>query len=189
MLSGAAFCASCSPPVWKPLPNRFASLTLLTGSPKLIPPENALRLRFNLAHSEDSALFAFAWDRTLGVDIEALKSDTPCDELAQNYFSEAERAAYSGLPEAERRPAFFRIWTRKEAYVKARGEGLSLPLSQFDVSLDPENARLLATRPDASEADRWQMKNIPLGENFAGALVVSAPDFTLEFRNFEENVG
>lgn len=159
------------------------------GKPELIPPENAPRLRFNLAHSEDCALFAFAWDRTLGVDIEALKSNTPCDELAQNYFSLAERATYFALPAPERRRAFFRIWTRKEAYIKARGEGLSRPLAQFDVSLDVENARLIATRPNESEAERWRMKNIPLGENFAGALVASGPDFTLELRNFNKNVG
>ena len=159
------------------------------GKPELIQPENAPRLHFNLAHSEDSALFAFAWNRTLGVDIEAVKQDTPCDELAQNFFSEAERAAYFALPEPERRPAFFRIWTRKEAYVKARGEGLSLPLSAFDVSLDADGARLLATRPDASEANQWPMKNIPIGESFAGALVASGPDFTLELGAFEKNVG
>ena len=159
------------------------------GKPRLIQPENQSRLDFNLAHSKDCAVFAFAWNRTLGVDIEAIKPDTPCDELAQNYFSESERAAYFALPEAERRAAFFRLWTRKEAYVKARGEGLTLSLRDFDVSLDAEGARLLATRPNADEANQWRVTNLPLGENFAGALVTSGPDYALELGAFSENVG
>ena len=157
--------------------------------PALIQPDDAPQLHFNLAHSEDAALFAFAWDRTLGVDIEAVKSDTPCDELAQNYFAEAECAAYFNLPEPERRAAFFRIWTRKEAYVKARGEGLSLPLSHFDVSSGEADARLLTTRPDAGEADRWRMANLSLGDNFAGALVAFGSDWTLEYGALDENMG
>ena len=160
------------------------------GKPRLIQPDNLPRLDFNLAHSEDCILFAFAWNRTLGVDIEAIKPDTPCDELAHNYFSEAERAAYFALPEPEeRRTAFFRLWTRKEAYIKARGEGLALPLHQFDVSQDIEDARLLATRPDAEEAERWRMINIPINANFAAALVVSSSDDAPESGAFSENMG
>ncbi len=159
------------------------------GKPALIQTEDAPQLDFNLAHSDDSALLAFAWDRPLGVDLEAIKPDTPCDELAQNFFSEVERAAYFALPEALRRSAFFRVWTRKEAYVKARGAGLSLPLAQFDVSLGPKNARLTATRPDSNEAQRWRMENLSLGDDFAGALVASGHDWTLDYRIFSENVG
>ena len=159
------------------------------GKPRLMQPENQPRLDFNLAHSGDCAVFAIAWNRTLGVDIEAIKSDTPCDELAQTCFSEAECAAYFALLEPERRAAFFRLWTRKEAYVKARGEGLSLPLTDFDVSLNPEAARLFATRPDVNESNRWRMINLPLGENFAGALVASGSHWTLEISAFRENMG
>jgi len=78
---------------------------------------------------------------------------------------------------SERHTAFFRCWTRKEAYLKATGDGLSMPLSDFDVSIDPEQpARLLATRPDPAEACRWHMESLDCGPNYSAALVVESDD-------------
>jgi 4'-phosphopantetheinyl transferase len=85
------------------------------------------------------------------------------------------------LTDDERVDAFFRCWTRKEAYIKATGDGLSLPLSQFDVSLAPgdENA-LLATRPETSEAARWLLREVPSGSGYAAAICVCGQDWKLK---------
>lgn len=128
-------------------------------------------LDFNLSHTEGMAVFGFTRGRRIGVDIEHLRSDFRADEIAERFFSLAEREALRRIPEAQQHEFFFRIWTRKEAYIKALGEGLSHPLHQFDVSLD-KTAALLATRPDASEAQRWQLENLEIAPEFAAAAAV-----------------
>ena len=128
-------------------------------------------LDFNVAHTEGMAVFAFTRGRRIGVDIERIRADFWVDEVAERFFSHVERAALRDLPLDKRHAAFFRIWTRKEAYVKARGEGLSHPLDQFDVSLN-DDAQLAATRQDASEAQRWRLENLIVGPEFAAAVAV-----------------
>lgn len=128
-------------------------------------------LEFNVSHTEGMAVFGFTRGRRIGVDLERIRGDFQLDEVAERFFSAAERSALADLPAGERHTAFFRVWTRKEAYIKARGEGLSHPLDQFDVSVD-DRARLTATRPDASEAHRWQLENLSIGPEFAAAAAV-----------------
>ena len=128
-------------------------------------------LDFNVSHTEGMAVFGFTRGRRIGVDVERIRVDFRLDEVAGRFFSIAERTALDDLPTGERHTAFFRIWTRKEAYIKARGEGLSHPLDQFDVSVD-DRARLTATRRDASEAHRWELKNLSIGPEFAAAAAV-----------------
>lgn len=128
-------------------------------------------LDFNLSHTEGMAIFGFTRGHRIGVDIEHLRSNFRADEIAERFFSAAEREALRGIPEARRHECFFRIWTRKEAYIKALGEGLSHPLHQFDVSWDSP-AALLETRPDASEARRWQLENLEIAPQFAAAAAV-----------------
>ena len=109
------------------------------------------RVEFNVSHSGTRALLAFARGRALGVDVEKIREDLDPDALAHRFFSSEEQSQLAALPTSEKFHGFFRCWTRKEAFIKAKGAGLSLPLDQFDVSLRPgeENA-LLATRPDRS---------------------------------------
>jgi len=136
------------------------------GKPALSPPQ----VRFNLAHSDELALLAVSPDREVGIDVE------PVRELAADaarYFSPAEQKALGSLPERERPLAFFLAWTRKEAYIKARGRGLSLPLDSFDVELRPGvPAALLATRPDAEDVIRWRLHGLDVGPEYAAALAV-----------------
>ncbi len=133
-------------------------------------------LQFNVAHSADLILLAFARGKRLGIDVEQIRRDFATDEIAERFFSDHERESLSALPVGERLNAFFRCWTRKEAYIKATGDGLSLPLNQFDVSLRPdEPAQLLATRPDSLEAHRWRMHNLDVGTGYAAALVAEQP--------------
>ncbi len=140
------------------------------------------RLRFNVSHSNGVALFAFASGASVGVDIEFMRSGVDCTGIAINYFSPRERAVLERLPAPVQIDAFFACWTRKEAYIKALGGGLSVPLDRFDVSLSPEEpARLLEDRGDPSATQRWAMYDLDAGKEFRAALVVERPGATLRF--------
>lgn len=139
--------------------------------PSLAPPHAEYGLSFNLSHSGGIALLAFARGREIGIDVEQLRSDFDLEAIARRFFSAQEQSHIFALPPEHRAMAFFRCWTRKEAYIKATGDGLSLPLSQFDVSIAAgETDALLATRPDASEAARWRLREVPAGTGFVAAL-------------------
>ena len=141
------------------------------GRPQLngLPPEECVE--FNISHSGDNVVLAFGRARRIGVDIERIRTDFSTAEIAERFFSVAEREALRSLPVEERHSAFFTCWTRKEAFIKALGEGLSHPLDQFDVSLAPGlPAVLLATRPDTAEARRWSIWNLNVPAGYAGAL-------------------
>ncbi len=143
-------------------------------------PSDRTCLRFNLTHSGDIALFAFTYDRHVGVDVEYMRADIDYEELAQNYFSPYECAVLRTLPPVLREEAFFLCWTRKEAYIKARGRGLSIPLDQFDVSLTPgEPAMLLDSREDPQATANWSLHALMPGERYTGALVVEGTDWHL----------
>jgi len=129
--------------------------------------------RFNLSHSGIAVLYAFSYGRELGVDVEFIKPNFDYLGVAEGFFSEAERAMLTALPVADQPQGFFNCWTRKEAYIKAHGEGLSLPLDQFDVTLRPgDEAKLLATRPDPTEADQWSLRALPMQQDYAAAIAV-----------------
>jgi 4'-phosphopantetheinyl transferase len=139
--------------------------------PSLAEAANLRNIHFNVSHTEGMAIFGFTLGRRIGVDIENLRTDFHAEEIAERFFAVTERSALREIPPAARYEAFFRIWTRKEAYIKALGEGLSHPLHQFDVSLD-EAAALLATRPDSLEAERWHLENLSIAPGFIAAAAV-----------------
>ena len=153
------------------------------GKPALIPDPFSDVIRFNLSHSHGMALYAIARSREVGIDLEFIRCGVHEDQIAERFFSSREIATLRMFPAALRNHAFFLCWTRKEAYIKARGEGLSLPLDQFDVSLTPgEPAELLGTRPDAPEVDRWSLTDLSFGlSGYAAALAVEgdAPSLAL----------
>jgi 4'-phosphopantetheinyl transferase len=126
------------------------------------------------------ALYALTRGRALGVDVEYVRDDLAGQEIAERFFSRQEVRALSALPADARTRAFFNCWTRKEAYIKARGEGLSLPLDQFDVSLTPgEPAALLGTRPDPQEAARWLLRELAPARGYVAALAVEGRGWRL----------
>jgi len=130
-------------------------------------------LEFNLTHSGGLALLAVAGGRAVGVDIEEARPMPDADRLVERFFSPREVADYRALPAAERPAAFFRCWTRKEAYMKATGLGLGQPLDGFDVALAPGDLpRLLAVAGRPDEADRWSMVDLNPGPGYAAALMV-----------------
>jgi 4'-phosphopantetheinyl transferase len=129
--------------------------------------------RFNVSHSGGLALYAFAVDREVGVDVERVRPEFADEAVAQRFFSPQEVAVLRNLAPRQRVEAFFSCWTRKEAYIKARGKGLAIPLDQFDVSLAPdEPAAVLADRDAPSETGRWAMWRLEPGIGFAGAVAV-----------------
>jgi 4'-phosphopantetheinyl transferase len=148
--------------------------------PALLPTCGGERLRFNVSHSHQLALYAVTYGREVGIDIEYIRTNFVCEEIAERFFSPRENVALGALPAHLKRQAFFNCWTRKEAYIKAHGEGLSLPLDQFDVSLTPgEPAALLATRGDAHEASHWSLRELTPGPGYVGALAVEGHDWRL----------
>lgn len=143
------------------------------GKPFLLRPAVEEPVEFNVSHSGEIAMLAFARGRALGVDVEYLRDNFDHEAIAHRFFSDQEQRQLAALPRAERHQGFFRCWTRKEAYIKAEGVGLSLPLHQFDVSLKPgETNALLATRPDGTEASRWSLQEISAAPGYVAALCV-----------------
>lgn len=149
------------------------------GKPHLAPGATPLgsELHFNLAHSGNIALCAVDAGGPVGVDVELIRPDFAVESIAERYFSAREVQAFRALPAALRPQGFFNAWTRKEAYIKAHGLGLSMPLNSFDVTLAPgEPAELLATRPIAEQVADWRLvalepsaPGLAAGE-YAGAL-------------------
>lgn len=153
------------------------------GKPALDDP--ATELRFNVSNCETLGLFAFAVGREVGVDLERLRPMDDAGAIAGRFFSVPENEVFRVVPESGRDAAFFRCWTRKEAYIKAVGEGLSMPLDRFDVTLaDGEPARLVATRPDPAEAERWTLREVELGPEWIGAVVAGGRDWALVHRDW-----
>ncbi len=131
------------------------------------------KIRFNLSHSEDLGVLAITLGREIGVDVERIRQQKDILNVAERFFAAPERAALRSLPAPERAAGFYRCWTRKEAYIKARGDGLSLDLNSFVVSLLPqEPAALLAANDGPDEVSRWRMFTLDLHPKYAAALAV-----------------
>jgi 4'-phosphopantetheinyl transferase len=152
-------------------------LTDKYGKP-FVAPDPAGALHFNLSHSQDQALLAVSRDLPLGVDIEMIR---PIEERVERIFSPAEQQALASLTGADWTIGFYNCWTRKEAFVKALGHGLSLPLDDFDVSLRPgEPARLISHRADPDAPKCWKLIPLEVQPGFAGALAVASWDAPIE---------
>lgn len=159
------------------------------GKPSLSDEFSSARLRFNVSHSGAKVLLAFSIDRELGVDIEEVRPSFAADGIAEKYFSAFEVNTLRSLPKSVQTEAFFNCWTRKEAYIKAVGEGLSCPLDKFDVTLAPgEPASLLETRvPHQRPATAWTMQSLDGGLGYKAALVVEGPDSRLNCWRWPDN--
>ncbi|HEX6289771.1 MAG TPA: 4'-phosphopantetheinyl transferase superfamily protein [Herpetosiphonaceae bacterium] len=151
------------------------------GKPALSETTGGDSLRFNLSHSAGMALCAVTRNREVGVDIEGIRRLDDLKQIAGHFFSANESAVLHALPEEIQVDAFFTCWTRKEAYIKAIGEGLSMPLDCFDVSLVPgEPAALLAVRGNVEEAERWLLRELHPGPGYLAAIVVEGRDWRLQ---------
>ena len=143
------------------------------GKPFFVDTKSTQGLRFNLSHSNQLALVAISRDREVGVDVEFIRPDFVTDEVATHFFSASEVEEFRALPKALRTQSFFNCWTRKEAYIKARGEGLYCPLDQFDVSVTPgEPATLMNSRVESGEVERWRLEDLTPAIGYAATLAV-----------------
>jgi 4'-phosphopantetheinyl transferase len=141
------------------------------GKPHLSGEHAPSGLQFNLSHSDDRGLVGWAEGRHLGVDIELWRPLGDEAALVRRFFSPAENAAYAALAESERTQGFFECWTRKEAYIKAVGRGLGLPLDSFDVSFGKgRDAALLRPSADAADSRAWTLAAPELGSGVSVAV-------------------
>lgn len=151
------------------------------GKPELAEPGDP-PLRFNLSHSEELALVAVTADADLGVDIEVVRPLDAPEALARTVFSPAELGELLDLPAADRLAGFFNGWTRKEAWLKARGEGLIGDLEGFDVTLAPgREPRLLRVAGDPDEAARWRLVAFAPAPGAVAAVALRAASCRLAF--------
>jgi len=136
-------------------------------------------LRFNLTHSYGLALYAFAMNRELGIDVEKIRPEFASEEIAARYFSAAEQNELRELPVELRTSAFFLCWTRKEAYVKAHGGGLQIPLDSFDVSLTPGKPETLGS----TDSERWNLRSFEPAPEYIASLIGEGAPKSLCFWN------
>jgi 4'-phosphopantetheinyl transferase len=138
------------------------------GKPALSAPAC---LDFNASHSGGLAVFAFTTGLEIGVDVEQVRSLPDIEDIARRFFCFEETEEIMSLPEKQRNRAFFRCWTRKEAYIKAIGDGLSAPLNGFRVTVQPNQpARFLHLAQDENAATNWTLCDLQLAPGYAAAL-------------------
>jgi 4'-phosphopantetheinyl transferase len=151
--------------------------TLSYGKPILASTARVPNLHFNVSHSHEFALFAFCLEHEVGIDIEKIRPQVAFEGIDSHYFSTKERAELETLSRDLRPEGLFLCWTRKEAYVKARGEGLKIPLEGFSVSLTPGQPVVLRS----SDEQRWSVYSLVPTPGFAAALVAEGRDHRLQF--------
>ncbi len=158
------------------------------GKPGLDPGSGVdPTLRFNLAHSGSLVVYALARGRELGVDIEWVRPEFGGEAIAGRFFAPGEVAALRALPPEARALAFFHGWSRKEAYIKALGQGLALPLDGFEVALAPDRpAALLATPHAPAEAARWSLVALPTEPGYVAAACVEGHGWSLKLGRWDE---
>jgi len=129
------------------------------------------RVEFNVSHTDGVVVLAFAQDCALGVDIECIRPVDNMMQIARRFFCRGEAQELAALPEEQRERAFFRCWTRKEAYIKATGNGLSTPLSEFRVTLkEGEPARFVHIGNETSAPSEWVLHNLDISSAYAAAI-------------------
>jgi len=142
------------------------------GKPELAVAEQ-LGIQFNVSHSHGLAVYALTRQRAVGIDVECIRHIPDMELLAERFFAVPEVTALRSVAREKLAEAFFNCWTRKEATVKACGDGLTLPLDSFTVSLAPgEPARLLSAGPTSLGASRWQLEGLTLAPGYVGAIAV-----------------
>jgi len=140
---------------------------------------------FNLSHSGDLAVYAVARDCDVGVDVEQLRPIAEALQIAEKFFSAPERAELATVPHAQLPEAFLNCWTRKEAYVKALGDGLSAPLDSFQVSLLPGRPAEFINMSGASMNEKeWLLRDLQPSPGYVAALAFRRPQRRLRIRNF-----
>ncbi len=143
------------------------------GKPALVADSGSHELRFNLSHSGELALYALTRIREIGIDVERIRADVARERVAERFFSAQEVSALRGLPEHLQPEAFFSCWTRKEAYIKARGDGLRIPLDSFDVSLIPGTPAAFLRGAES----QWSLQALRPAPDYVAAVAAAGRDW------------
>lgn len=151
------------------------------GKPFLTIAQGGNSLHFNLSHSRGITLIAITNNRDIGVDIEGINPEFPCLEIAEKYFSPLENSVLRSLPQHLQTQAFFTCWTRKEAYIKAVGKGLSIPLNQFAVTCAPgEPAAILTLTENPEPTSKWSLIELIPSLDMVAAVAVAGDCYQLD---------
>jgi len=157
------------------------------GKPTLAGDAARSGLQFNLAHSADLSLTAVVTGSPVGVDVEQVRILSDANELVQRFFSKREAAEFASMPESQQPLGFFRLWTRKEAWLKATGEGIAHLLDKVEVSFSTAEAARLLSLPDGfpNLAD-WSLFNLEPGPGYIGALAIPRPDVKVRIQFWKD---
>ena len=159
----------------KKTPEEFRFRYNKFGKPSLENINNN-NVQFNLSHSDKMIVYGFTSCRDIGIDIERIRTSEDTVQILDHFFSELEKEEFKMIPEEKKKETFYQCWTRKEAYIKARGEGLSIPLDDFSVTLIPGSPAKLIKADKDSAVTQWHMKDISVASGFAAAAVVSGSE-------------
>jgi 4'-phosphopantetheinyl transferase len=141
------------------------------GKPSLSSKTKKSPIHFNLTHSKDIVLYAFSFNYLLGIDIEYIRHDIQWKEIADSLFSENENSIIENIDPKLQIEVFYQCWTRKEAFLKGLGLGLSIPLNQFEVSMRPDEVEVqLKINWNAQEGLDWKLWNLPSINSYSVAL-------------------
>lgn len=155
------------------------------GKPALTNDCNSGNIQFNVSHSGSYALLAFGREIAVGVDVEQTRS--VLQEIANSLLSPSEKRQFLKLPEKRRRASLLQAWTSKEAVIKALGKGLSIPLEEVEVLIDPENPpSLVRLSPEIGNAHDWTLHGLSVDEDYSAAVAVGATVNYLKCWNWGE---
>lgn len=152
------------------------------GKPALKTGQDYKTLEFNLSHSKDLVVYAFTWNRQLGVDVEYVKPMPDMDDFSERYYSARETVFLNSLAGAQKESVFFKLWTSKEAFLKANGSGLTEPLNEVEVSLETWKSFVLNTVGKVkTQTERWHLEMFNPAPGYQAALVVEGCEGQIVF--------
>ncbi|MDQ3021351.1 MAG: 4'-phosphopantetheinyl transferase superfamily protein [Bacteroidota bacterium] len=146
------------------------------------PYINNSSIKFNLAHSNNYTVFAFVFEEEVGIDIEYQRELRDALTIAKRYFSKSEVEEFENINSEKIKNAFFYCWTRKEAFLKAVGEGLSYPLADFSVTLKPGNPKIMWIKKKPDEIKKWSLHDIKVRENYISSLAIKSNDMKIIYK-------
>jgi 4'-phosphopantetheinyl transferase len=158
------------------------------GKPVLMNDANHGGLCFNVSHSNGLVLYALSRNRQVGIDVESIKTDVAGERIAERFFSPDEAKILKSCPEPAQATVFFNCWTRKEAYIKAVGKGLTFPLDHVEVlSVTNHERAVLSIKNDPIETARWSVSDIFPAHGYAAALVAEGHDWLIKYLDWSES--